>query len=789
MATRLIGERVARKEDRRLVTGRGQYLDDIEIDGMLHAAVLRSTHAHAHIRDLDVLPAFELPGVHAVYTHEDLGPLDRPLPLGIPNAALHHPVTQLPLARDEVFLVGQPIALVVAETREQAEDAVAAIVVDYEPLPVVPSVQVALEGEALVHADVPGNLAADFTQTSGDPEKALKAAPHVIERELWVERGAGQPLETRGVIADWNDAGGHMQVWDSTQAPTTIRSGIAGFFGLGEHQVHVTAPDIGGGFGTKIAYWYPEELLIPFASRQLCRPVKWVEDRLEHFVGSNHERGQLHQVKFGFDDEGHILALDDRFVHDAGAFVPYGIIVPIVTASRVPGTYKIPNYHSEFRVVYTNTVPSTPWRGAGQPQAIFVIERVIDLVARHLGLDRAEVRRRNFIQPDEFPYQPGPIDEDGEPAQYDSGNYPALLEKALDLIRADDVAGEQAAAIERGKRIGIGFGAYTEITGGELYEGVRVTVEPSGRVFVALGVSSQGQGHQTILAQICAETLGVPIEDVEVRSGDTRQFRWGVGTFASRIGVIAGNATAQAAGIVREKAAKIAAELLEAAPEDIDIVDGMAFVKGAPAQKIPLRELAVVSNPLRVAYSEEAQAASQFAARPVPAMELLGGEPGLEAEGYHAPPKPSYASGCHAAVVEVDPETFEVKILRYAAVHDCGRVINPMLVEGQVFGGVAQGIGGGFFEKMHYDDAGQLVNGTFMDYLIPFASEVPEIAVGHVETPSPLNPLGLKGAGEAGVIPGAATIVGAIEHALDMELLEAPLSPDRLFALSTKGGK
>jgi CO/xanthine dehydrogenase Mo-binding subunit len=588
------------------------------------------------------------------------------------------------------------------------------------------------------------------------------------------------------VVADWREATGELTVWDSTQSPNTIRLGLCGFFKLREHSVEVIAPDVGGGFGVKIAYWYPEELLIPFASIKLRRPVKWAEDRREHFIGSHHERGQLHEARIAFDDDGRILAMEDRFLHDSGAFTPYGVIVPLVTMARIPGPYKVPAFHFESKILYTNTVPVTPYRGAGQPEAVFVAERLLDAIADTLGLDKAEVRRRNFIQPDEYPYEPGTTDEDGEPATYDSGNLPAGLEKCLELVRVDDVATDRAEAAKRGRRVGFGIGAYVEITGGELYEGARVHVQPSGKVFVTTGVGTQGQGHKTVLAQVAADTLGVPFESVEVVTGDTRQFKWATGTFASRIAVIAGNAVANAATKVREKALMLASHVLEAAPEDLTIEDGRVFVEGSPEPSVTLMELAVLANPLRVAYDEAALAASQFAAKPVPAMELLE-EPGLEASGFFAPHKPAYATGCHAAVVEVDPATYQMRILRYAAVHDCGKVINPMLVEGQMYGGIAQGIGGAFYEKLHYDDQGQLVNASFMDYLIPYTTEIPEIAVGHVETPSPLNPLGLKGAGEAGVMPCQAVITGAIEDALGFAIDEAPLSPNRLFELARAG--
>jgi CO/xanthine dehydrogenase Mo-binding subunit len=782
MATRLIGERITRKEDPRFLTGRGRFLDDIDPHGCLHAAVVRSEHAHARITDVDVTEAMEVPGVVAIYLHEDLGPLDRPLPLGIPNPGLHHPRTQLPLVRDEVRLVGEPIALVVAESRAIAEDVAERVRVDYELLPVVASMNDALTKEALVHADVPGNVAADLGEGVGDVKAALEAAPHVIEKELWVERGAAQPLETRGVCAIFDPIEQRLTVYDSTQSPSVIRLGMVGFFQLPDQNVNVIAPDVGGGFGVKIAYWYPEELLVPFAAIKLGRPVKWVEDRREHFIGSNHERGQLHNARMGFDDDGRILAYEDDFVWECGAYVPYGVIIALGTGMFLPGPYRVPNYRYSAKVVYTNTVPCTPYRGAGQPEAVFVTERMLDAVADHLGKSKAEIRRVNVILHEEFPYTTGTLDEAGQPMVYDSGNPPALLDKLEELLPAAEVEEAKRDAEARGKKAGYGMGVYMELTGGELYEGAHVSVASSGKVFVSTGSGTQGQGHETILAQVAAETLGVDFDDVEVTTGDTRYFKWGSGTFASRIAVVAGNAVGSAAGTVREKALALAAEVLEAAPEDLTMEDGRAFVKGSPEPSVSIKELAVLANPLRVAYDEAALAASQFADRPVPTLELIH-QPGLEATEYFTPHHCTYASGAHAALIEVDPETFQIEILRYAAIHDCGKMLNPNLLEGQTRGGIAQGIGGAFYEKIHYDEDGQLVNASFMDYLIPYTTEVPRIDIGHVETVSQTNPLGLKGAGEAGVIPAAATVVGAIEDALGVTLCEAPLSPSRLFEI------
>ena len=785
MTTRLIGERVGRSEDRRILAGHGTFIDDIEPAGCLHVAMVRSTCANGRILGIEISAAAARDDVIAVYTAADLGELGRQsLPLLIPNPNLTEPRTQLPLAAADVHFVGEAVAMIVATSRAAAEDAAELVEVSYETRPAVVGPVVAFEGGDLVHADMTGNVAAHFVQEHGDVEAALAAAPRILQAQFWVERSAATPMECRGVVAI-PDEFGHLLVYDTSQAPSTIRAGLSTYLNLAEHEVDVVAPDVGGGFGVKLPVFYPEEILVPWAALQLRRPVKFIEGRVEHFVASNHERAQWHEVQVGFDDDGRILALHDEFIHDAGAYCPYGIIIPIVTASRLPGPYKLPNYGSEMHVVYTNTVPVTPYRGAGMPQGAFVMERVVDLIARELGIDRAEVRRRNFIQPDEFPYVVGLIDEDGLTTTYDSGDYPAGLDKLLEAIGYDGFAAEQAAARGEGRRIGIGLGCYVEGTGSGPYEGARVHVEPTGKVFVTTGISTQGQAHATILAQVAAEILQVPFEDVVVRTGDTRRFKWATGTFASRIGVVASNAVAQAAQQVRDKAAEIAARILEANEADIVFEDGHVSVRGSPDVRVPLRQIAVLANPLRYAFSKEALAATQFVgdggeAEAPPVSEVA---PGLEATAYNSPKHATFASGAHAVVVEVDVETGEVRLLRYVIVHDCGRMINPAVVEGQVHGGTAQGIAGALYERMHYDGDGQLRNAGFADFLIPSAAELPEFRTEHVETLSPLNPLGVKGVGEAGCVPAAAAIMGAVSDAIGIEITETPLSPARLAEL------
>jgi carbon-monoxide dehydrogenase large subunit len=777
----VIGERARRVEDVRLLRGDGVFIDDIDVPNCLHAAIVRSPHAHAKIESIDVRPALALDGVVAAYTFNDLGNLARTLPLLIPNEALTHPKTQTPLARDHVVYAGQPVAMVIASTRYVAEDATELVAVDYEPLPPAIDLDQALAGINLVHDDVPRNRAAYLVQTKGDVEAALATSPHVIERKISVERSAATPLETRGVIAV-PERSGRLLLHDTTQAPSTIRAGLSTLLGLAEHDVDVVAPDVGGGFGVKLPVFYPEEVLIPMAARRLGRPVKWVEDRREHFLASNHERGQLHRVRVGVNDDGTIAALADEFIHDSGSFCPYGIIVAIVTASRLPGPYKIPAYSSELHVVYTNTAPVSPYRGAGIPQAAFVMERCIDLIARELAIDRVEVRRRNFLHPSDFPYQVGLRDDDGTMTTYDNGNYEETLTLALERL-SESIEEERAGAAERKRRVGVGYAVYVEGTGQGPYEGARVHVETTGHVVVSTGIATQGQSHHTTLAQIAAHVLGVRLEDIVVRTGDTREFKWATGTFAARVAVVVGNAVANAAATVREKALDIASRVLEVAPKDLLIEDGIVRVADAPERSVPLRQLAILANPLRYAFSEDALAATEFGGDTPLLRPVSEDPPGLEATAYFSPERGTFASGAHAVVVEVDPETAEVRILRYVVAHDCGQMINPTIVEGQLHGGLAQGIGGALYERMAYNEDGQLMNANFMDFLMPYATEVPPFEIEHADVLSLLNPLGIKGVGEAGTIAPAAAIIGAIEDAVGIEILEAPLTPQRLFEL------
>ncbi|HYO11773.1 MAG TPA: xanthine dehydrogenase family protein molybdopterin-binding subunit [Thermoanaerobaculia bacterium] len=769
-----LGERIKRNEDPRLLTGRALFIDDLELPGMAHVAFLRSPYAHARLQGIDVSRARQHDGVIAVFTAEDLGDYWQPGPLLVPpppvEGMVFHQRTQVPLAKGKVRHMGEPIALVVATSRYVAEDALEDITVDYDPLPAVVDLEKALEpGAALVHEDVGSNVAAYVPQKKGDYEAARAQADVVVRRRFSYDRGAAAAIENRGVVAQWDVRAQKLTVWDTTQAPIPVRNGLAAMLGLSEHQVRLVTPFIGGGFGPKIMMFYPEEVLIPWLAVRLELPIKWIEDRAENFLATTQERGQIHEAEIALTRDGRILGVKDSFLHDTGAYDPYGLTVPLNSQCTLMGPYRVPAYQSEFRAVFTNKTIVTPYRGAGRQHGVFVIERLIDLAARELGIDKLEIRRRNFLSVDEFPHDHVIIYQDFAPLYYDSGNYAPALDKTLAMIGYDRFVGEEQPRLRaEGRLVGIGVVSYVEGTGIGPFEGARVQVQTSGKVTVVTGIGTQGQGHFTVLAQVAAQQLGVSVEDVDVVTGDSDQFHWGTGTFASRGAVVAGNATNEAAKRVREKAIRLAAERLEASEGDIELAEGTARIKGVPGLGIPLGELAKLANPMRGAVKP-------------------GSEPGLEATSYFGPYRGATASGCHAMIVEVDPETLQIEIRKYVVVHDCGRVLNPLIVDGQVHGGVAQGIGNAWFEQLTYDDNGQLLNASFMDFLLPTALDVPRVEVGHEETVSPLNELGTKGAGEAGAIPVGALFAQAVENALaipGLEILEIPLKPSRLWELA-----
>jgi aerobic carbon-monoxide dehydrogenase large subunit len=784
-----IGQALPRREDERLVRGAGRFVDDIPSPLALHAAFVRSPLAHARIVRIESAAAVELPGVVAVYTHADLGPADVELPL-LPVPPVEQPRTQPLLARGEVCFVGQTIAMVVAESRAIVQDALERIEVEFEQLPVVVDIEAAVaEASPLTHADMSTNIAATIVESVGDVESAFAGAEIRVRERFVVERSAGCPIETRGILADYDSAREELVLWFPTQKSHAARLDIAALLGLADSRVRVIVPDVGGGFGPK-SVTHPEDCLVPWAATQLERPVKWIESRTEHFIGTTHERRQVHDVEIAATADGRLLAVRDAFLHDHGAYLHLGLVVPGCTASHLGGPYRIPNIHVEYRSVYTNTVPIAPYRGAGRPQAVFVTERMLDLLARRIGVDRAEIRRRNLLEPQELPHKRHGLHYvDGFPVELDSGNYPALLDKTLEAIGYEAFSSEQEDARAEGRQLGLGIACFVEATSHLPYEGALVRVEPaSGKVHVATGVSTQGQGHETTLAQVAADGLGVDPADVEVTTGDTAAFPWGVGAFSSRTAVVAGNAVALAAGRVRELARKYAARMLEAAPDDLDVAGGRVFIKGSPARSVTLKQVAIALNPMPHSFDADVGAAlRQFA----PARDAVfslppGEEPGLEATAFYSPEQTPWAAGALAVVAEVDAETGSVRLDRMAIAHDCGVVINPLVVDGQTLGGLAHGIGSSLYERIEYDQDGQLLNPSFLTFLIPSATEMPPVSLVHMESPSPTNALGLKGTGETGTLGPPAAIASAIEDALTsvgVTIRESPLDPCRLRSL------
>lgn len=767
-----VGSNVPRVEDTALLTGAGRFIDDMHLPDMLQAAVVRSPYAHARITGVDVSAALDLPGVHAVLTHADLPEaLRAPLPLLVPNPAIRYPVMQHALAKDAVHFVGEAIALVLADDRYIAEDAAELVFVDYEPLPVAGDVRAAVsDGTPVAHEGQPDNIAAEFTVGYGEVDEAFARAARVFREDLLQHRGAAHPMECRAVLAAIDTLSDTLTLWANTQAPHQLRDVYCRMTGAADDRVRVVAPNTGGGFGSKVQA-YPEHIAVAAAALLTKRPVKYIEDRREHFLSTHQERDQRWQVEIAVDGDGKILGVRGDLLHDSGAYLPWGVITPFISATTMPGPYVIPAYRMKVTCVFTNKVATTPVRGAGRPQAAFAMERLMDRAARELGLDPAEIRRRNYIPPDRMPYAVGLTFRDGSPVIYDSGDYPACQRMALDRARYDAFRAGQAALREQGRYVGIGIASYIEGTGLGPFEGATVQVTPGGQVLARIGSSDQGQGHRTMFAQIVADQLGARPEDVTVTVGDSGGVAYGIGTFASRVAANAGPSAHAAAGKVREKAIKIASHLLEAAEEDLDLADGRVFVKGVPDMAKSLGEIAAFANGM-------------------PGFSMPAGiTVGLQDTSYFTPERSTYANGCHVAVVEVDIETGGVTILRYVTAHDCGTIINTMMVEGQVAGGVAHGIGNALFEWMRYDDEGQPLTVNFGEYLLPLATETPRIEQVHMESPTPLNPLGVKGAGEGGTIPAAAAIASAVEDALSpfgVTIAQVPMTPEYLLDLIEK---
>jgi carbon-monoxide dehydrogenase large subunit len=761
----MIGASVPRREDRRLLIGRGRYLDDLDLPDALAVAFLRSPHPHARIQRIDVSAALAMPGVVAAFTGADLAPIQRPLAPKVLHPDLVD-FPRLPMPPHEVHYVGEPVAVVVADTRYLAEDALELIDIDYEELPSVGSTAVALaENPPLAHADAESNIAVRLRQRSGTPEDALRTAPHRLSGEFHVIRGGGHSMEPRAVAARFEPATGQVTIWDTTQSPHYARQQLSLAYDMPEDDIRVIAPpDVGGGFGPK-AQFYGEEVVVPWLAMTLGRAVKWVEDRQENFVATMMERAQTHRIEVGFDDDGKLLVVRDFIEHDQGAYCA-GLQVPSITTSTVPGPYRIPNIHTELIACYTNAVPTSSVRGAGRPQAVFAMERMMDRIAEYLDIDPAELRRRNLIPPEEFPYQVGIMFRDGSPLTYDSGDFPALLDGTLDRLGYDAAREEQRVAREQGRYLGIGIAVYVEGCGLGPYEGAKLRLTNQGRILVTLAAAGQGQGYETVYAQIAADALEMDMAHIDVTTGDTGRIPFGQGTFASRITATAGPAVFDAALQMRERLFDTASRLIGCDPGDLTVSGDTICLDTDPEKSVSLLDIARAANIGKHGIT------------------LRDGiKPGIETVSYFAPARAAYASGAHAAIVEVDPDTGAVRIVKYVIGHDCGNVINPRLVDGQVLGGFAHGLGNALYEEAAYDPDGQPQATSYLDYTLVSAAEVPPVELFHLHTPSPLNPLGAKGAGEGGTIPAPAALANAIEDALrplGARITIAPMTPARV---------
>ena len=774
MGAKYFGASVRRTEDPRFLRGEGRYVDDVKLPRLLHAAFVRSPHGHARVLSVKTEAARQLSGVAHVFAFTDLERWMKPLPLfgAIPPGLAARvdvkmkQLGQLAMARDRVRFVGEIVAMALAESRALAEDACELVEVEYEPLPVVTDMMAgALAGAEVLYPEWGDNVAVFFQTGFGDADAAFASADVTVRERFDIQRYVGMPIETRGVVAQWDARDGSLTAWNGTQVPHFVQQGLVSALGLAPHKIRVVAPDVGGGFGTK-ASGYPEDLLIPVAAIVARRPVKWTEDRREHMMASGHARHQAHDIEIAARRDGTMLAVRDKIWLDLGAYNCWGIVLPYNTVAHLLGPHRVPNLSVECRGVVTNKTPNAPYRGAGRPETVFAMDRIVDCLARELRMDPAELRRKNYLTQADMPYELDIPYRDGNPLVYDSGDFKEGLEAALSAVGYDALRAEQAELRCKGIYRGIGISGYVEGTAIGPYEGATVRLDAAGRAVIATGACSQGQGHETSFAQIAADALGIPLDWITVIGGDTAAIPFGVGTFASRSAVNAGSSIHVAAGKVREKIALAAAMLLEASAADIEITDGTVSVRGVPASSMPLGRVI--------------QAAIPSFARPGVAS------PDFEATVYHHQPTVTYTSAVHVAHVEVDPGTGAVKLLRYLVAHDCGRVINPVIVEGQIHGGVAQGVGGALLEEMVYDEQAQLLTGTFMDYLVPTAMELPPIETVHLEYPSPRNPLGVKGVGEGGAISPPAAIANAVEDALapfGVRVTRTPLGPSVVLGL------
>ena len=816
MSDLFVGAPVWRKEDRALLRCEARYISDLTATGMLVATVVRSSLPHARILSIDTSAALAMDGVAAVYTAADLGPSQRHLASfgQFPPTLLSKwqpsiwPAPVTTLAGDRVRYAGEPIALVVATDRYVAEDAAELVDVDYEPLDPVTGAEQALrddvpnvhdrdDGLEIIRTEpwrswcsAPGqwtddgtlqvswdqNTALDMTVHSGDLDDAFARAAHVIKQRYKSHRYTGVPLEGRGILAIPDPDGEGMMVWSSHQIPFYHRALIAESLGVPEETIRVAQPYLGGGFGQKAGI-YGEDVLIPFAARALNRPVKWLEDKHEHFQASSHSREQQYDAELALDAEGRILGLRYDVLIDVGAYLTFPVVLPYLGMCHVFGPYRLPAMQARLRSIFTNKVPSAPYRGAGRPEVAFMMNRLVDHAARELSLDPADIRRRNLIRPDEMPFDAGILYRDGSPLIIDSGDYPEALERNLDGIDYGAFRQEQKQARASGRHLGIGVACNIEAGGLGPVEGARVEIVSSGDVVIHLGVVDSGQGHRTAFAQICADELGMDIANISVRSGDTRGVIYSRGTYHSRAAVLAGNAVYGAARKIRTKLLQLASHHLETAPEDLELVAGSVRVKGTD-RSMTVKRCAELCVPDGSSVAAAVASAGAIISLP-PGM-----EPGLDETHFQPGTSVVWGNASHAATVEVDPELGTFKILRYVVVHDCGRVLNPLIVEGQVHGGVAQGIGGTVLEELVYDEHGHLTTSTLADYMLPRLADIPYIETISMESLSPLNPLGVKGAGESGTIGPPAVLAAAVEDALapfGVTISQTPLSPANIL--------
>jgi carbon-monoxide dehydrogenase large subunit len=768
----MIGARVPRLEDFSLLTGGARFVDDIAAPGALHAAFVRSPHPHALIHGIDASAAGAAPGVVAVLALDDIAPvLKRRRMMRVSNSGTRLDQSwPFALADGEVSFVGEPVAIVVALDRYVAEDAAALVAIDYEVLPAATDSRTAARGPA-VRRELAANEVIAYKVAYGDAEAAFAKAAQVVHEDLWIHRGAAHSMEGRGILAQIADR--EIQVWASTQKAHDLRNALADYIDLDESRLRVATPDVGGGFGPKLCV-YPEDVAVVAAATLLRRSVKWIEDRREHFTNAAQERDQYWSIEIAAEADGRVRGVRGRLIHDIGAYALQDVNIPYNSATTLTGPYMVPALAIDVAATHTNKAPVSSVRGAGYPQAAFAMERLMDGLARALGIERAELRRRNLIPAEKMPYLKPLKARSGEQVQYDSGDYPGCQAEILRAAGWADFPRRQAAARAEHRYLGIGLAHGIKGTGRGPFEFGGVRVSPTGRITVSTGAAAMGQGLATALAQICAEAFGVRADDVTVIAGDTAAAPLGLGGFASRQTVTAGSSVQIAAKAVAAKAKKLASHMLEAAEDDLEIVDGEVRVVGAPQLNVKLGELArVLKGAPGYAFPHDV-------------------DPGLEANAMFRVDQLAYSNACHVVEVEVDIETGGVTILRYLALQDCGRRVNPMIVEGQVHGGIAHGVGNALFEWMGYDDAGQPVTTTFADYLLPTATAVPTLETLYRESPSPHNPLGVKGVGEVGVIPAAAAVISAIEDALspfNVHIAQMPIMPPKLVELIGAGAK